>query len=90
LDPLDWQEHSDMFRMLWGRDYRQENARSFAKSVNAKVLIHGHDPCPDGYRVPNETQIILDCCADKASYVILPTNGELTQQQIVSRIQMLK
>ncbi len=55
LDPLDWQEHGDMFRMLWGRDYRPENARLFAKAVDAKVLIHGHDPCPDGFRVPNET-----------------------------------
>jgi diadenosine tetraphosphatase ApaH/serine/threonine PP2A family protein phosphatase len=90
LEPLDWQEHGHMFRMLWGRDYRQENARLFAKAVNAKVLIHGHDPCPEGFRVPNDFQIILDCCADKAAYVILPANAEFTHDQIVKRIQMLK
>jgi hypothetical protein len=90
LEPLDWQEHGDLFRVLWGRDYRPENARLFAKAMNAKVLIHGHDPCPDGFRVPNEIQIILDCCADKASYLILPTNVELTQEQVVARIQSLK
>jgi hypothetical protein len=90
LDPIDWQEHGDLFRMLWGRDYRPENARAFAKTIDAKVLIHGHDPCPDGSRVPNETQIILDCCADKASYVILPTNVELTHRDIVEKIELLK
>jgi hypothetical protein len=90
LDPLDWQEHGDMFRMLWGRDYREENAQAFAKEVKAKVLIHGHDPCPEGYRVPNDTQIILDCCADKATYLILPTGAELTHKEIVDRIQPLK
>lgn len=90
LDPLDWQEQSDMFRMLWGRDYRPENARAFAKEVDAKVLIHGHDPCPEGYRVPNDTQIILDCCSDKAMYVILPADKPLTHEEIVKRIQPLK
>jgi hypothetical protein len=90
LDPVDWQEHGDVFRMLWGRDYRPENAREFVRLVNARVLIHGHDPCPEGYRVPNDTQIILDCCADKATYVILPAGQPLTQSQIVSRIQPLK
>ena len=90
LEPLDWQEHGDLFRMLWGRDYRPENARLFAKAVDANVLIHGHDPCPEGFRVPNETQIILDCCADKATYVILPAGAELTHKEIVERIQMLK
>jgi hypothetical protein len=90
LDVTDWQEQGDMFRMLWGRDYRPENAHAFARQVKAKVLIHGHEPCPDGYRVPNDTQIILDCCADKASYLLLPTNVELTHKQIAERIKPLK
>jgi hypothetical protein len=90
LDVTDWQEQGDMFRMLWGRDYRQENAREFAKQVKAKVLIHGHDPCPEGYRVPNDIQIILDCCADRATYLILPTSAELSHKQIVNRIKPLK
>lgn len=90
LDPLDWQEHGDLFRMLWGRDYRPDNAHEFAKAVKAKVLIHGHDPCPEGYRVPNDTQIIVDCCADKASYVILPMGVELSHSEIVARIQPLQ
>jgi hypothetical protein len=90
LDPMDWQEQGDMFRMLWGRDYRPENAHAFAKEVDAKVLIHGHDPCPEGYRVPNDTQVILDCCTDKGTYVILPADKPLTHEEVVKRIQPLK
>ena len=89
LDVIDWQEHGEMFRMLWGRDYRPENAEEFARLVKANVLIHGHDPCPEGFRVPNDTQVILDCCGDKASYLLLPLAETLTHQQVVERIQLL-
>jgi hypothetical protein len=54
------------------------------------LLIHGHDPCPEGYRVPNDVQIIIDCCADKATYILLPMNAAFTHEQIVSRIKPLK
>ena len=89
LDAQDLKEHGDLFWLLWGRDYRPENARAFAGMVHAKVLINGHDPCPEGYHVPNDTQIILDCCAEKACYVILPTDQPLTQAQIIERIKRL-
>ncbi|MEK6234253.1 MAG: hypothetical protein N2C14_06050, partial [Planctomycetales bacterium] len=67
LSLVDMKEGSDLFQMLWGRDYRIENAEAFAEIVDAKVLIHGHTPCERGYRVPNAVQIILDCCSLPAS-----------------------
>jgi len=89
IEAEDLAEHSDLFWMLWGRDYRPENARAFAKAVKAKVLIHGHDPCPEGFNVPNDMQLILDCCSDKACYTILPTDRSLTHAEIVNRVQRL-
>lgn len=89
LGPADFLEHSDLFWLLWGRDYRPDNAHAFAKMVKAKVLIHGHDPCPEGFRVANDTQIILDCCGEKACVVLLPVGPELTQQQVAGRIKRL-
>jgi hypothetical protein len=89
LDALDYKEHGDVFDLVWGRDYRVENARAFAKLVDADVLIHGHEPCPTGFQVPNSLQIILDCCAENGSYVILPINEPLTHAKIVERIQKL-
>jgi len=85
----DFEPHSSLFRLVWGRDFRRENAAAFAELVNAKVLIHGHEPCPDGFRVPNDCQVILDSCGDRGCYVIVPTIEPLTQQQVVERIQYI-
>jgi hypothetical protein len=89
LDWADLEEHSSVFNLVWGRDYRRENADRFARLVAARVLIHGHEPCPEGYKVPNDIQIILDCCNRPATYLILPTNEVLAHSQIVERIQQL-
>jgi hypothetical protein len=89
LDLEDFQEHGDLWELVWGRDYRVENAHAFAQLVGARVLIHGHEPCPQGYQVPNDVQIILDCCSDPACYLLLPTNTPLSHAEIVKRIQRL-
>ncbi|HEV3344609.1 MAG TPA: metallophosphoesterase [Pirellulales bacterium] len=88
-EPADLMEHGDLFDLVWGRDYRPENARAFAKMVSAKVLVHGHEPCPEGYSVPNDLQIILDCSSEPACYLLVPTDRELSHAELVSRIQRL-
>ncbi len=82
-------ERTSVFDLVWGRDYRQENAEVFARLVDAKVLINGHEPCPDGFSVPNRFQIVLDCCSEKACYVVLRPDQVLTQGEIVKRIRPL-
>ncbi|MFH1266848.1 MAG: metallophosphoesterase [Planctomycetota bacterium] len=89
IDSSEYYARTAIFDLVWGRDYRQENARAFAELVGAKVLINGHEPCAEGFSVPNDFQIILDCCGEKACYVVLPTDRELTQAEIVDRIQKL-
>jgi len=90
LDPLEFFERSDIFQLVWGRDHRPENARAFAELMEARVLIHGHEPCPDGFSTPNPHQVILDCCSDRACYVMLSTDREWTQADVVQRIQRLE
>lgn len=89
LDSSEFYERTAIFDLVWGRDYREENARAFAERTGAKVLLNGHEPCPEGFSTPNSFQVILDCCAEKACYVILPVEGKLTQEKIVKRIQRL-
>ncbi|MGO9112931.1 MAG: metallophosphoesterase [Thermoguttaceae bacterium] len=89
MDPLEFYERGDIFHLVWGRDHRPENARAFAELMGARVLIHGHEPCQEGFDVPNPHQIILDCCGDQACYVVLPTDREWTQTEVVQRIQRL-
>ena len=79
----------DVFRLVWGRDYREENAAAFAKLVGAEVLIHGHEPCHEGYHAPNRRQVILDCCDQSACYLILPTGGRLSHHEILQRVHKL-
>jgi len=89
LEDGEFHERSGIFQLVWGRDYRQENADAFAKLVDAKVLINGHEPCPEGFDVPNDRQIVVDCCAQEAGYLILPTDRELSHAEIVSLIKKL-
>jgi hypothetical protein len=90
LVPDDGNEDCDVFRLVWGRDYRPENARAFCELVGAKVLITGHEPCREGFAVPNDLQVILDCCGHKAAYAILPVGADLSHAEVVQRIEMLE
>jgi hypothetical protein len=89
MDPMEFAERGEIFQLVWGRDYRSLNAKAFADLMDARVLINGHEPCPEGFVVPNPTQIIIDCCSDRACYVILPVGQELSQEEIVDRILRL-
>ena len=89
LDPLEFYERGDIFQLVWGRDYRPANARAFAEMMDAGVLINGHEPCAEGFSVPNMHQVILDCCGDIACYVVLPTGRQWTQAEVVQRIKRL-
>jgi hypothetical protein len=89
LDSSDFHGRTPVFELVWGRDYRSENAKAFARLMEARVLVNGHEPCPEGHATPNPWQVILDCCGDRASYVILPTDREWTQEAVVERIQRL-
>jgi len=90
LEPKEFFERTGVFELVWGRDYRQENAEAFAELVNADVLIHGHEPCAEGYNAVNQVQLILDCCGEKACYVILPTGHVWTQAEVINRIEWLR
>jgi hypothetical protein len=89
LEPSDLAQNGAAFRLVWGRDFRPANADAFARLVNAELLIHGHEPCPNGYAVPNARQVILDCCTDKACYLTLRPREKLSQHELVAQIQRL-
>jgi len=85
----DYEPYGPVFQLVWGRDFREKNAEAFAKLVQAQVLVHGHEPCPEGCRVPNRWQVIVDSCCDRASYVVIPTTGNVSQQDVIDRIRRL-
>jgi len=90
LGDVEFLERSPLFELVWGRDYRQANAEVFAQMVGANVLINGHEPCTGvGYSVPNDIQVILDCCSEMASYVLLSTGRQWTQSTVIEQIRNL-
>jgi hypothetical protein len=89
LTPDDLRGGGAVFRLVWGRDFRAENAAAFAALVGAKLLIHGHEPCADGYAAPNPQQIILDCCSQNACCLLLSLGETPTHQQLLQRIRPL-
>lgn len=88
LQDYDFNEDGEVFRLVWGRDYRDINADAFADAVGAQMFIHGHTPCELGYDAPNSRQLILDCSARPAAIALLPLRGSLTQQDLISLIQV--
>lgn len=89
LTTADWKSGSDVFRLVWGRDFRSANADAFAKLVGADLLVHGHEPCSSGYSVPNTRQVILDGSGPSACYLMIPIGRKLTQAQLIGHISKL-
>jgi hypothetical protein len=75
--------------LLWGRDVSPEAASLFLAKVDADLLVTGHIPCPEGYLVPNDRQVILDSSAAPAAYCLFPTTRRLTHTELVECIRIL-
>jgi hypothetical protein len=89
MDPAEFAEHGAVFDLVWGRDYRSANARAFAELLGASMLVCGHEPCSEGFVVPNPYQLILDCCGEKAGYAILPVAEPMGQDAVVRLVRRL-
>ena len=89
LDTRDLTRGGDVFNLLWGRDYSEGTAQEFAQMLEAGVLILGHEPCPEGYQVPNSMEIILDCSKKPACYLMLPLDQALTQEDLKGLIRQV-
>lgn len=73
-----------VYSLLWGRDTSPENAAAFLQKVDADHLITGHIACDEGFAVPNDRQLILDCIGTPACYCLFPTDRPLTRDDLLS------
>ena len=90
LAARDLAEGSDIFRMVWGRDYSQQNADAFAVATGAKLFLTGHEPCEHGFQSPNSRQVIIDCCGEPACYALLALdNLPTTADQLLQHVRYL-
>lgn len=89
LEDDDFTVGGAVFRLVWGRDFRAENADEFCRLVDADLLIQGHEPCARGYQTPNARQVILDSCGFQACYLITSIAEPTDQQQLVEQVRHL-
>ncbi len=78
-----------VYALLWGRDCSAANAAAFLAKLDADLLITGHIPCQQGFAVPNDRQVILDCLGSPACYCVFSADKPLTHAELVSSVQPL-
>jgi hypothetical protein len=88
-DPIDLQAGGVVHSLLWGRDTSASTTTEYLRKMNADFLISGHIACEQGYLVPNDRQIILDCAECPGGYLLFPTTGALTQKDLIGLIRTI-
>ena len=83
------QPGGSVYALVWGRDTSEANARRFLERVDADWLVTGHVPCPDGFTVANERQVILDCLGTPAAYALFPTDRPLELSDLVASVRTI-
>ena len=86
LSDEDYKKDRSVFHLVWGRDTSGKTAATFASLMNAEVLVIGHNPCENGYAVPNKYEIIIDCKDENGCYILMPLDKHLTLQEIIDHI----
>ena len=83
----DLQPGGSVHSLLWGRDTSDANAAAFLQKMDADLLVSGHIACNDGFDIPNERQVILDCAESPAGYILFPADRPLTHPELVGCIK---
>ena len=87
--PADLQPGGAVHGLLWGRDKTAATAAAFLQKMDADLLVSGHIACEEGFAVPNDRQIIIDCAECPAGYLLIPTNRPLTHQELVASLRII-
>jgi hypothetical protein len=88
-DPVDLQPGGVVHSLLWGRDTSAATTQEFLNKMNADFLISGHIACDQGFLVPNDRQIILDCAECPGGYLLFPTTSPLTQKELIGLVRTI-
>lgn len=88
-DQTDLQPGGIVHSILWGRDTSAETTAEFLRRMNADLLVSGHIASDEGYQIPNDRQIILDCAECPAGFLLFPTTGPLTQPELIQHLRMI-
>ncbi len=88
-EDVDLQPGGSVHSLLWGRDTNAQTVADFLAKMNAELLISGHIVAEDGFSVPNNRQIILDCAETPAGFILFPTDRPLTHPELVACVRTM-
>jgi hypothetical protein len=88
-EPREFLPQGSIHSLVWGRDATAAAATAFLQKVDADLLITGHIPCENGFDVPNDRQLILDCMGTPACYCLFPADRPMTHQELVDCVKSL-
>ncbi|MDR3639150.1 MAG: metallophosphoesterase [Isosphaeraceae bacterium] len=78
-----------VYALTWGRDTSEETLERFAKMVDADWFITGHQPCDEGFRQPNQRQIIIDGTDPYPAYLLFPASEPVTVESLLEGVRIL-
>ena len=85
----DLQPGGTVHSLLWGHDTGTEAVANFLRKMGCDLLVSGHIACNDGFAVPNDRQVIVDCAESPGGYVFFPTDHPLTPAELVAFVKPL-
>ena len=75
--------------ILWGRDTARENAIAFLAKMNADLLVSGHIASEQGYLIPSDQQVIVDCADSPGGYVQFPADRPITHADLIDGVRII-
>jgi hypothetical protein len=88
-DDADLQAGGAVHSVLWGRDTTRENVIAYLAKMDADLLVSGHIASEDGYSIPNDKQVIVDCAESPGGFIIIPADRPITHADLINGVRII-
>lgn len=88
-EPEDLQPGGSVHSLLWGRDTTPDAAANYLRKMGCELLVSGHIACNEGFAVPNDRQVILDCAESPAGFALFPADRPLSHAELVACVRTM-
>ena len=88
-DDADLQAGGSVHSLLWGRDTTRENVTAFLAKMDADLLVSGHIASDEGYSIPNDRQVIVDCAESPGGVIIIPADRPITHADLINGVRII-
>ena len=88
-DREDGEPGGTLHSLVWGRETTADAAANYLRKMGADLLVSGHIACDQGFAVPNDRQVILDCAESPGGYALFPADRRLTHADLVGCVKTI-